>query len=215
MLIIGAKGFAKEVLEIFHQNNEVNDIAFYDDVSNDLPSKLYDQFPIITNEEEAVKFFQETDNRFTIGIGNPVLRKKIATKFKVIGGILTSTISVNASIGTFGVEIGEGCNILSGSIFSNSTKIGIGGIIYYNAIITHHCIINDFVEISPGVIVLGRVTVGSYSQLGANCTILPNIKIGKNVIIGAGSVVTKDIPDNCIALGIPAKVIKELPPLEF
>ncbi|MDO9261728.1 MAG: hexapeptide transferase, partial [Flavobacteriaceae bacterium] len=61
----------------------------------------------------------------------------------------------------------------------------------------------------------GNCTIGSYAQIGTNATILPNITIGKNVIIGAGSVVTKNIPDNCLAVGIPAKIIKALSPLEF
>jgi acetyltransferase-like isoleucine patch superfamily enzyme len=62
---------------------------------------------------------------------------------------------------------------------------------------------------------LGRSIINSFSQIGANSTILPDVKIGKNVVIGAGSVVTKNIPDNCMALGVPAKIIKELNPLEF
>jgi acetyltransferase-like isoleucine patch superfamily enzyme len=86
---------------------------------------------------------------------------------------------------------------------------------YYNSIITHDCTIGDFVEISPSVNILGRCNVGSFSQIGSNTTILPNTIIGKNVIIGAGSVVTKSIPDNCVAVGTPAKIIKELEPLEF
>jgi acetyltransferase-like isoleucine patch superfamily enzyme len=45
--------------------------------------------------------------------------------------------------------------------------------------------------------------------------VLPKINIGHNVIIGAGSIVTKDIPDNCLAVGSPAKVIKELEPLRL
>ena len=78
---------------------------------------------------------------------------------------------------------------------------------------THDCIVNDFVELSPNVVLLGNVEVGSFTQIGASSTILPKIKIGTNVIIGAGSVVTKDIPDNCVAVGAPAKVIKALKPL--
>ena len=46
--------------------------------------------------------------------------------------------------------------------------------------------------------------------LGANVNIIGDVKIGDNVIIGAGSVVVKDIPSNCIAAGNPAKVIKYL-----
>lgn len=54
----------------------------------------------------------------------------------------------------------------------------------------------------------GRPIIGNNVSLGANVTIIGNVRIGNNVTIGAGSVVVKDIPDNCVAVGNPAKVIK-------
>jgi sugar O-acyltransferase (sialic acid O-acetyltransferase NeuD family) len=215
MLIIGARGFAKEVLEVVHQLNQTENLVFYDDINHEVPEKLYDQFPVLRTIQEVVIYFKTIDNQFTIGIGNPVLRKKLYDKFTELGGDFTSTISPLAIIGSYDIKIGIGSNILSGSVFSNNTEVGIGCIIYYNSIITHDCKIGDFVEISPAVKLLGRCEIGSYSQIGSNATILPDVKIGKNVIIGAGSVVTKDLPDNCVAVGIPAKIIKVLSPLEF
>lgn len=210
MLIIGAKGFAKEVLEILYQLNQYENVVFYDDVNDDLPEKLYDKFLILTTIFEAENYLKTVDNRFTIGIGNPILRKKLSDKFIALGGILTSTISLNAKIGSEEVAIGVGTNILDGAVISNSVTIGVGCIIYYNSVITHDCKICDFVEISPAAILLGRCKIGSFTQIGANATILPDITIGSNVIIGAGAVVTKDIPDNCLAVGMPAKIIKEI-----
>lgn len=215
MLIVGAKGFAKEVLEVLRQLNQLDDLVFYDDVNDDVPDKLFGQFPVLRTTHEASVYFKNVDNRFTIGIGNPVLRKKLYDIFTDLGGECTSTISPLATIATFDIKIGYGSNVLSGAVFSNGSKLGKGCIVYYNSIITHDCSIGDFVEISPSVTVLGRSKIGSYSQIGSNTTILPDIMIGKNVIIGAGSVVTKDIPDNCVAVGIPAKIIKELTPLDF
>jgi sugar O-acyltransferase (sialic acid O-acetyltransferase NeuD family) len=215
MLIIGAKGFAKEVLEVIHQLNQLENLAFYDDVNEDMPEKLFGQFPVLRTIQEALAYFKTIDNRFTIGIGNPVLRKRLYDKFTALGGAFTSTISPLATIGSYDVQIGIGSNILSGTVFSNSNNIGKGCIVYYYSIITHDCILGDFVEISPSVTILGRGQIGSFSQIGSNATILPDVKIGQNVIIGAGSVVTKDLPDNCVAVGIPAKIIKVLTPLEF
>lgn len=54
------------------------------------------------------------------------------------------------------------------------------------------------------------VTIGNNVWIGGNCTVLPGVKIGNNSIIAAGAVVTKDVPDNCVVGGVPAKVIKEL-----
>lgn len=54
------------------------------------------------------------------------------------------------------------------------------------------------------------VVIGNDVWIGANCVILPGVSVGNNVIISAGAVVTKDIPDNCVVGGVPAKLIKEL-----
>ena len=210
MLIVGAKGFAKEVLEVFLRLKKGEDVVFYDDVNDDIGDLLYGRFPILKNEDQATFYFLENGSKFSIGIGNPHLRHKLYIKFSAIGGELTSIISPEASIGSFDIVIGDGCNVLNNVIFSNSTSIGKGCIVYYNVTITHDCIVGDFVELSPGATLLGGCHIGSFSTIGSNATILPRVKIGKNVIIGAGAVVNRNVPDNCIAVGVPAKVIKHL-----
>lgn len=208
MIIIGAKGFAKEVLQVLRQNNQLEGLAFYDDVNIDAPDFLYDKFPVLKNEEQVKAHFQEFGNEYTIGIGNPLLRKKMMDKFQILGGVLKSTISKFSDIGSYEVKVGEGSNILSGVVLSNSVSIGNANIIYYNSIITHDVITGDYVEISPGAKLLGRCSVGDFSSIGCNAVIFPDVKVGKNVIVGAGAVVNKNLPDHCVAVGIPAKIIK-------
>lgn len=208
MLIIGAKGLAKEVLEICKNLNYLENLVFYDDVSNEVPGLLYNKFSVIHTFQKAKKYFEEVDDAYTIGIGNPLLRHMVYVKFNAIKGSICSTISPKADVGSFDVIIGNGANILDGVKISNDVKIGMASLIYYNSIITHDCIIGDFVEISPNVTILGRVRIGNYTHLGASATVLPDVKIGSNVVVGAGAVVTKDVPDNCTVVGIPAKIIK-------
>ena len=213
MLIVGAKGFAKEIIEVCHQNKRIENLVLFDNVSADIGSKLYDNFPILKTFDEAEEYFKTLNNNFTLGLGNPILRYKLRKKFQELGGLLVSTTSSFSQIGSYGVELGKGCNIFPGISISNDVKIGDTCIIYFNTIITHDCIIGDYVEISPSVTVLGRVSIGSFSQIGAGSTILPDVKIGENVIVGAGAVVTEDVPDNSLVVGTPAKFIKDLPHL--
>jgi sugar O-acyltransferase (sialic acid O-acetyltransferase NeuD family) len=205
MLIIGAKGFAKEVLEVCFQNHSTEKLAFYDDVNEHELKKLFNQFPILNSMDEAKHYFDVVDNRFTIGIGNPKLRKRMEELFVEIGGVLSSTISNCAQIGQHDVIIGKGANILSGVKISNSVKIGKCSLIYYNSIITHDVVIGDFVEISPGATILGRAQIKNNCHIGAGAVILPDLVIGENSIIGAGAVVTKNIPDNTVVVGVPGK----------
>ncbi|MCL1671851.1 acetyltransferase [Elizabethkingia ursingii] len=209
MLIIGAKGFAKEILEICHQNNDLKDLCLYDDIDISGSLNLYSKFPILNSFKQAENYFENVDNRFTLGLGNPKIRQNLYYKFYNIGGVLTSTISKKADIGTYDVSINAGANILDGVKISNSVEIGIAPIIYYNCIITHDCKIGDFVEISPNVTILGHAEIGNETQLGAGAIVLPGIKIGNNVRIGAGSVITRDVPNNCTVVGVPGKIIKQ------
>lgn len=209
MLIVGAKGFAKEVLEILYQRGQLQGLAFYDDVSNNVPALLYNKFPVLRNEHQVEKHFAEFGNQFTIGIGQPRLRRKMFEKFTNLHGLFTSTVSLNAEIGNYGVDIGPGCNVLGGVQISNSTRIGKGCIIYYNSIITHDVTVGDFTELSPGVTLLGAVKVGENVQVGAGAIILPGVTIGNSSIIGAGAVVRSNISDGEVAVGVPAKTIKK------
>lgn len=216
MLIIGAKGFAKEVLEVLDQNGRAEgNIAFYDDISKDLPTHLFEKFPILRSEEEVLKYFEANDRDFAIGVGNPVLRYQLAARFEALGGDLVSTVSKFAHVGRFGCTIDAGCNIMTGSVLTSDIKLFEGCLINLNCTIGHDAVIGRYVELSPGVHISGHVKVGEFTTIGTNATVLPKVTIGKNVIIGAGSVVTKDVPDNSLVVGIPAAVKKELPPLKL
>ncbi|QLC67494.1 acetyltransferase [Flavobacterium sp. LPB0248] len=215
MLIIGAKGFAKEVLEIVYQLNQLENLRFYDDVNGEINEPLFGIFPVLKTVEDASNYFRTVDKKFTIGIGNPILRKKLYDKFTLIGGEFSSTVSPLAHIGNFGNEIELGCNIMTGTIITSDIKIKKGALINLNCTIGHDSIIGEFVELSPGVSISGNCKLGDYTVLGTNSTVLPKVTIGKNVIVGAGAVVTKDIPDNSLVVGIPGKIIKVLPQLNF
>ena len=208
MLIIGAKGFAKEILQTLVQLDATDNLVFYDDISPVNGYLLYNKFEILKNDLEVLEHFENFGSNFTIGIGNPFLRESMYRKFTALNGRFSSTISPHAIIGSFDVNIGIGSNILDNAIFSNSASIGLGCIVYYNVTITHDCIIGDFVELSPGATLLGGCQIGDFTQIGSNATILPKIKVGSNTTIGAGTLVNKNLPDNCVAVGVPARIIK-------
>ena len=77
------------------------------------------------------------------------------------------------------------------------------------AIVAHDVVIGAGTHVGPGVIVCGKSKVGSISRIGAGATIIDGINIGSETFIGAGSVVVKDIPDNVVAFGSPAKFIRK------
>lgn len=115
----------------------------------------------------------------------------------------------NVRIGE-GTEIGERCRI---SII-NSLEVGKNVLFSPNVYITdcdHEYRNPEVPIIAQGIVQKGqKVIIGDDSYIGINVVIVGNVKIGKHCVIGANSVVTKDIPEYCVAVGSPAKVVKHL-----
>jgi len=215
MLVIGAKGFAKQVLEVLCQNKTPKDITFYDDVSQDVGTYLFDKYPIIKQPEAAKAYFKEQDKRFVLGVGKPILRFKLCNKFEQLGGELSSVISPLATVGLHDNTIEQGVCILTHAIIESSVFIGKGSIINLRAMVCHDSVLGEYVECAPAAKILGACQVGRFTSIGAGAVILPKVKVGENVVIGAGCVVTKDVPDNSVVVGVPGKVIKTLDRLKF
>lgn len=209
MLVIGARGFAKELLTAILETTPETVLAFFDNVNVDAPSFLFGKFPVLKSETEVLEHWRRNGNRFALGVGNPQARRKLAQKFASLGGELTSVISANARIGVFDNEIGVGVNVLANAVIEASNFIGRGCLIHTGSLISHDTTIGKFCEISPAAQILGEAKIGDLCSLGTGCVILPKIKIGDNVVVGAGAVVTKDVPDKTTVAGVPARLLQK------
>lgn len=116
------------------------------------------------------------------------------------------------------IIVGDNVSIMDDCQFSAALGINIGNgtLLGNNVFITdnfHGKISFDELKIPPAnreLYLKGKVKVGNNVWIGRNVCIMPNVTIGDGAIIGANAVVTKNIPANCVAVGIPAKVIKVL-----
>ena len=115
------------------------------------------------------------------------------------------------------VSIGENAVIMMGAVINIGAEIGAGTMIDMNAVVGARGIIGKNAHIGAGAVIAGVLEPPSKTPviieddvlIGANAVILEGVKICKGAVVAAGSVVTEDIPPNCVAAGTPAKVIKQ------
>ena len=211
MLIAGAQGFAKEVLEALHQADPHLRAAFYEDGPSGpgAPTLVHGQFPIWRSADEARRWLAQ-DPRFALGTGHPAVRRALAATLRQLGGVLTAVVSPRATLGAFGTRFGPGCSVMTGAVLTSDVVLGEGVLVNLNCTIGHDCAVHDYCELSPGVHLSGRVVLGADCVLGTGAVVLPGVCIGAGTVVGAGSVVTRDLPAGVLAVGAPARVVKQL-----
>jgi sugar O-acyltransferase (sialic acid O-acetyltransferase NeuD family) len=106
------------------------------------------------------------------------------------------------------VEIGFGVVIMAGVIINPLSKIGNFTFFATGCQIEHDCVIEDYASVSAGSVMGGYVSIGMFSAITLGVVILDRLKIGKNSVIGSGSLVLKNIPDNVLAYGNPINKIR-------
>jgi sugar O-acyltransferase (sialic acid O-acetyltransferase NeuD family) len=208
MMVLGAKGHAKDLLMVLKEQFAPHELVFYDDISTDLPDLLYSAYSIIKTKEEA-RVYLKSAPEFCLGIGNPLYRRLLYEAFSEIG-IPISIICQTALVGKHDVILGKGINIMPHVFISNSVHIGEGSLVNTAASIHHDVFIDEFCEIMPGSRILGGAILGKDCRVGAGAQVLPGIKIGSSTIVGAGAVVTRDLPEGVVAIGIPASIARTL-----
>jgi sugar O-acyltransferase (sialic acid O-acetyltransferase NeuD family) len=144
-----------------------------------------------------------------IAIGDNGTRARIFTELASRGERLFTACHPDARLG-MEVSVGAGTMICAGVVINAASSVGANVIVNTGCTIDHHNVIGDHAHLAPGVHTGGDVQVGEGCLVGIGSTILPGVRVGSWSIIGAGSVVTKIIPERVLALGAPARVVREL-----
>jgi len=203
VIVIGAGNHAKVVIDILEEQNE-NIIGLLDDNVNNEYMLGYEVLGKISEFEK----FKE-DCFFIVSIGNNKIREKFYSILAKSKCKLISAIHECNSISKY-AKLGKGLIINSGVSIHPDVTIGTGTIIGMNATISHDCYVGNYVHIDPGVHLTGEVQISDCVEIGTGAVVIPRKKIGRNTIIGAGSVIISDIPEYSVAVGVPAKVIRRL-----
>lgn len=197
LLVFGAGGHAKVVVDCIEQEGKYFIKELFDDA---IVNQFIGNYKI--NLREIGKDYNSLNA--IVAIGNPIHREQVVNQLKTN---FIMTIHPSAVVSNY-AQLGEGSQVFATAVINPGAKIGKHCIINSGAIIEHDCQLDDYVHVAPNATLGGNVKVGTKTHIGIGSTIIQNVIIGKNVTIGAGAVVTKDIPDNCTAVGIPAKPIK-------
>ena len=195
--LFGGGAHAKVLIDCLEQEAQYEVISILDD------------YPAVTqmmNYDVRKRNYTHTyeNQAAIISITNGFIRKKIAASLRCE---FITTIHPTAIVSPY-ARLGVGTQILAGAIVNTGAIIGNHCIVNTGTVVEHDCVIGDFVHLAPNTSVGGGTKIGACTQIGIGATVIQNITIGANGNVGAGAVVIDHLPDNCTAVGVPAKPIK-------
>jgi sugar O-acyltransferase (sialic acid O-acetyltransferase NeuD family) len=212
--ILGAGSQAREVWLIVHAINQVSEkfeFAGFVDNNPALNSvAIADRvFPVYQEDKFlADTAAQKSSVSLAVGIGSPALVRDVCSRFS--GYQFPNLIHPQSLVDLTFVKLGEGNIFAAGSRFTLAVSLGNFNFFNLNSTVSHDCTMQDFNHIGSGVNISGGVKIGSENLIGAGSVVLQYLSIGSKNILGAGAVLTTNLSSRQLAVGVPAKVKKEL-----
>lgn len=202
--IYGSGGAGRGAKEIADIQGIWEDIIFIDDT---VPTDMFKNIRRMPFEQFRNEFSPQ-QAKIVIAMGEPqhkiMLFHKVQDYGYCFGNVIHPTVYISPD-----AKLGEGIIAQMGCMVAVDASVGNNVTLEQYAVVAHDSVIEDHAQISAFVMIAGHCRVGMGTYIGIGSLLRDEIKVGRDSIISMGSVVQRDVPDNVIAMGNPARVLKE------
>jgi sugar O-acyltransferase (sialic acid O-acetyltransferase NeuD family) len=206
ILLYGGMSTAFIVQEMLKDDNIKTDYIFDEYIKK---PHFQTKAKFFNDKKDLIKLIKNSTHFFVcIGMFGGILRVNISEQL-IKFGLKTFSIFSKKAIIDKSAKVGQGCLIMPGAVVHKKVFVGNDCYINVNAVVDHESILGKGVHVMGSAYIAGKVLIDDYASIGANATILPYCRIGKGAVVGAGSVVTKDVKAYETVVGNPAKFLKK------
>ncbi|MCF8061770.1 MAG: acetyltransferase [Deltaproteobacteria bacterium] len=202
IIFAGAGALGRVIYDFIYEKYNV--VACVDDK----PPKdhlFLDNIPVKNIDE--ISDYELSNARFVLSVLKPNDRISIVKRIMSRTGSFITYIDQTSFVSPFS-SIGNGSIILPYSFIINKAKLGNYVHIHFNTTIGHDVVVENYCSFAPQCVIGGYARIGKGVTLGMGAKVLPQITIGDFATIGAGAVVTADVPSGATVVGNPAQVVK-------
>ena len=214
IVLIGSSGQARVVIDILRQSSSLNLVGLLDDFR--AVGEVTDGYSVLGKVDDLPAIVDCCDaTAVAIAVGDNWVRQLLAEKAATLlpGILFPPVIHPRACIAS-SVKIEEGCVLVANSVVNSGARLGRFSLVNTAASLDHDGVMHPYSSLAPGVHAGGNVVIGQGAAISIGAIVIQGRKIGAHSLIGAGAVVVSDIPERSVAMGVPARVVRQRIPGE-
>mgnify|MGYP000238699965 CR=1 FL=1 len=200
LAILGASGHGKVVADTA-QLSGWDEVVFFDDAWPEC--SVNSAWPVLGKTIDLLACLGQFEG-VVVAIGDNAIRLKKLIMLRENGAILPSIVHPQAVVSRY-AHIDVGSVVFAGVVINADARIGMGAILNTGCSVDHDCLLADAVHISPGARLAGGVNVDQCVWVGMGAVVKQLLTVGAYSIVGAGAVVVKNVLENTVVKGVPAK----------
>jgi len=209
IVVWGAGGHAKVVVEILRLVGGYEIVGFLDDINRDRWGGEFCDARILGGSERLSALRAAGVENLALGVGDCQARLKMIRTGRRLGFSFPKIIHPGAIVSAE-ATISEGTVVVAGAVINPGSKLGAAVVVNTSALVDHDCVIGDGAHICPGARLAGGVRIEEGAWVGLGAVIIERLSVGKGAYIGAGAVVLKNVPESVLAYGVPARIVRKL-----
>jgi sugar O-acyltransferase (sialic acid O-acetyltransferase NeuD family) len=203
LLILGAGLFAEDVADIVLASNDWELAGFVEGIDRSRCTRERRGPPVFWIDD----IHKLASSHSAICAVGSTKRERLIEQARSAGIRFTKLLHPSAQVSA-SATLDEGVIIGAGSVVGAQTHLGAHVLVGRGALIGHHVVVGSYSTVSPGCNIAAQCAIGVGTYLGIGATLIDRLRIGSGCVVGAGALVTRDLPDRVQAVGAPARAVK-------
>lgn len=209
VLMVGSGGHGRVLADIIRRSSEIRLVGIIDDIAVAGTQKLGST--VLGGSAELPRIMAQTGcRRLVLAIGHNGRRLELAERIESLcEGVVWQSLCHPSVIVGENVEIGPGSVVTAGAVINPGSHLGRHCIVNTSAVVDHDCRLGDGSSLGPGALLGGWVTLGEGAIVAIGATVINGLQLGAHCLLGAGAMAVRDLPEQAVALGVPARVVRQ------